>query len=137
MTWRPTVVVPRTSCKDGSVFCRSAAPIRPSCSERRTETNLLSVFVLAYGYGRRAANVILRSAIVLSFWRTAPPERSVETILRSVVVQAYRYGCLARLSSQQGCRLASGVLASPRPFDIRCASRLCFQSISHVSHATS
>ena len=66
LTWPSTVILPRTSCRDDSVvFCRSVVSLRPSCIERRSETNLLSAVVLAYGSGCRAANVVQRRCCAL------------------------------------------------------------------------
>ena len=50
-------------------------------------------------------------------------------------VLAYCCGCRDRLSSQQRCRLASGVLASDRHFEIRPAYRLFSVNVS-ISHVT-
>ena len=68
-----TAVVQRTSCRQDSVVCcRSALPLRPSCSERRADTIQLSAVVLPYRYGRRAANVVqTRFSCLLSFCPTA------------------------------------------------------------------
>ena len=75
--------------KCSPVACRrSSSRLRSSCRDRSAETTL-------------------RSAVVLSFCRSA-------TV------------CRDRFSSQQGCRLASGLLASPPRFGIRYASPLCF-----------
>lgn len=117
-----TAIVQWISHRDDSVVCcRSSIRLWPSCQESSAET-------------------ILRPAIVLLFWSTAPaivPPTHTEMILCSALIQAYLYGCHDCLSSQQECHLTSGVLALPQCFDIRCTSWLFFQSISQVSHATS
>ena len=90
---------------------------RSSFSGRSAASIPLSAVVLACRYRRHAANVVHKRLCALpSFKRSA-----------TVVTAWHGRG---RLSSHQGCCLPSGVFASSRRFDTRCASQLCFKVLN-------
>ena len=105
-------------CPRHLVGCETLAFLWSSCCEHHAETILLSAIVLAYDSGRHASNVVQRRfCALLSLRHTA-------TVVATVFLR-------------NGCRLASGILALPRHFDIHCDSWLWFLVISHISRATS